>query len=268
MQCNSLYLYTNKLDIFTEVANTWSAERYRRVYNRNLKIYRSVDNKVDLQVRNNDQKATNITGYHYVVSVTSATGVLVLTKDCDPHNLTTGKLSFVLTQAELFDMEPGYYTFSVIQETRQSINANEFTVTSSRPTYVDSQYGVNGTLHVLGDVKGTVKDSIVIDKFSYTNPATLGEMTPKYYVSSIIDAQPQLETPQSLHTFQFYFTNYTGTVQIQASNEEQGGTPQKWIDVALIDPAVDVYKNITGKWSWFRIKHFPLSGTLDKVLYR
>lgn len=250
------------------MSDTWSAERYRRVYNRNLKIYRGVDNKIDLQVRNNDQKPTNITGYHYVVHVTTTSGNAVCTLECIVNNATAGKISFILSTQLLYNIESGFYYFSVVQETRDAINESEYIVTSSRPTYVDSQYGVIGTMEVLGDVHGTAKDSLVIDNFSYVNPATVGEQTPKYYISSNINAQPQISAPQSLHTFQFYFSDYVGTVQIQGSIEEQGGTPSKWVDLALVDPNIDTFVNITGKWSWFRIKHYPISGKLDKVLYR
>jgi hypothetical protein len=65
MQLNSVYLYPNKVDVFTNLG-AWKTERYRRVYNRNLKIYRSVDNRIDFQVRNSDEKATSIENYYIV----------------------------------------------------------------------------------------------------------------------------------------------------------------------------------------------------------
>ena len=132
---------------------------------------------------------------------------------------------------------------------------------------VAATYALDKHRALAGDALAEVKPALVVDKFNYNNPITTGSLDPKFFVSSIIDAQPSESTPQSLHTFQFYFTNYTGTVTIQGSIEQQGGTPCKWVDITDIDPTLDVYKNIVGKWSWFRIKHIPLTGTLDKVLY-
>ena len=66
MQFNPVYLYSNKLDVFTSPSDSWSIERYRRVYNRNLKIFRGVDNRIDIQVRNSDQKASNIIGQYII----------------------------------------------------------------------------------------------------------------------------------------------------------------------------------------------------------
>lgn len=268
MQSNSLYLLANKIDVFTDSSSTWSTERYRRVYNRNLKIYQSVDNKIDLQVRNADQKATDISQSVLVFNLISRTGKVVLQRDCDVINSTKGRVSVTITRNDLLDLENGYYNYSVFQEFRDTIDSTEYTVTTKKPMYMDAQYGVLGTIEISGDALGTVQPALVVDKFNYNNPITVGSLDPKFYISSIINAQPQLETPQSLHTFQFYSTDYIGTVTIQGSIEEQGGTPKNWVDITDVDLTTETYKNITGKWSWFRIKHIPTTGTLDKVLYK
>lgn len=130
------------------------------------------------------------------------------------------------------------------------------------------------TLEVSGDVLGTAEDSLVVNKFSYINPATVGEATLKHYISSIINAQPQLSTTQSLHTFQVYLTNYSGTVTIEGSIDEQGASPKNWQTIqtlTLLNSTSNAYRNIVGKYTWFRIKHIPTLGTLgtvDKILYR
>ena len=261
MQFNPVYLYSNKLDVFTNPLASWQTERYRRVYNRNLKIYRSVDNRIDLQVRNSDQKASNITGSTLVFNlVTRETQDLILQKDCTEQDLLSGKVFVTLTELDLLDLDPGFYNYSIIKEVRETIDSTDYKVTSRIPMYMDSQYGTVGTIEVSGDVSGAIDKSIVVDKFSYTNPFTQGDGTPKFYISSIIDARPTINTANSLHTFQFYHTNYVGSVTIQGSIDEQGATPRdnKWSDVATVDLTTEQYKNVTGKYTWFRIKHVPL----------
>jgi hypothetical protein len=231
------------------------------VYNRNLKIYRSVDNRIDLQVRNSDQKASNITGSTLVFNlVTRETQDLILQKDCTEQDLLSGKVFVTLTELDLLDLDPGFYNYSIIKEVRETIDSTDYKVTSRIPMYMDSQYGTIGTIEVSGDVSGAIDKSIVVDKFNYTNPFTQGDETPKFYISSIIDARPTINTANSLHTFQFYHTNYVGSVTIQGSIDEQGATPRdnKWSDVATVDLTTEQYKNVTGKYNWFRIKHVPL----------
>jgi len=275
MQFNPVYLYVNKLDVFTTPTDTWSTERYRRVYNRNLKIFRGVDNRIDIQVRNNDQKASNIVGSTLVFNLVSqSTKHLVFQKDFTAMELATGKVTVIVTAEELLDLDLGFYNYSVIKEVRSTVDSTDHTVTSKMPLYMDTQYSTVGTLEITGDVYGDVSDSVNVSTFNYTNPFTQGAVEPfPFYTSEIIDAAPNTSPAYPIHTFQFYTTNYTGTVEIQASLDAQGATPRetKWATVATVDLLTERYKNVTGKYNWFRIKHIPAlnnTGTVDKILYR
>ena len=260
MQFNPVYLYANKLDVFTTPSDAWSTERYRRVYNRNLKIYRGVDNRIDIQVRNSDQKASNITGSTLVFNLISKeTKDLVLQKDFVDMDLITGKVTVTLTDADLLNIDNGYYQYSIIKEVRETVDSTDYRVISKIPLYVDSQYDTIGSLEVSGDVYGDVAESVVVNSFNYVNPFTQGERTPPWYESSIIDARPKLKTGDPLHTFQFYSNNYEGSVTIQGNLDDQGATPRsdKWVDIATVDLSVEKYKNVIGKYSWLRVKHIP-----------
>ena len=275
MQFNPVYLYVNKLDVFTTPTDTWSTERYRRVYNRNLKIFRGVDNRIDIQVRNNDQKASNIVGSTLVFNLVSQdTKDLVLQKDFTAMDLATGKVTVIVTSEELLDLDIGFYNYSIVKEVRSTVDSTDYTVTSKMPLYMDSQYDTVGTLEITGDVYGDVANSVIVDTFNYTNPFTQGAGEPlPFYISALIDTAPNTSPAYPIHTFQFYTTNYTGTVQIQASLDAQGATPRdtKFSTVATVDLANEKYKNVTGKYNWFRVKHIPATnntGTVDKILYR
>ena len=275
MQFNPVYLYPNKVDVFTTPSDIWSTERYRRVYNRNLKIFRGVDNRIDIQVRNSDQKTSNIVGSTLVFNLVSQdTKDLVLQKDFTAMDLATGKVTVNITATELLDLDIGFYNYSIIKEVRSTVDSTDYTVTSKMPLYMDSQYGATGTIEITGDVYGGVADSVVVKTFNYTNPFTQGAVEPlPFYTSEIIDARPGTSPAYPIHTFQFYTTNYTGTVQIQANLDDQGATPRetKWVTVGTVDLLTEQYKNITGKYNGFRIKHIPATnttGTVDKILYR
>lgn len=259
MQFNPVYLYSNKLDVYTNIPGSWSTERYRKVYNRNLKIYRGVDNRIDIQVRNADQKSSNIVGSTLVFNLVSKDSKnLVLQKDFVEMDLSSGKVTIVLTEKELLDLDNGFYSYSVVKEVRATVDSTDYRVTSRMPLYVDSQYDTVGTLEILGDVYGDVDDSLVVDTFNYTNPFTQGDGTPSWYVSAIIDANSKT-AGNTLHTFQFYSTNYTGSAVIQGNLDNQGGTPResKWVDIDSVDLTTTSYKNVYGKWNWLRVKHIP-----------
>ena len=270
MQLISVYLYPNKIDVFTNTLAAWQPERYRRVYNRNLKIHRGVDNRIDLQVRNSDQKTQDITGSYLVFNlVNRESKELILQKDCVIQSVSGGKAYVILYNSELRDIEPGFYQYSVNTETR-TLNGNTHVTTARSSLYIDSQYGAFSPLEITGDVFGEPVDSLVIKEFKNYQP--YDPNTELYYISSIIDAQPQYGTPQSLHTFQFNMTNYSGDIIIQGS-QSAGGNPERWVDLHTVLASQDpiLYQNITGKFNWFRIKHVPTllnTGTVDSVLYR
>lgn len=276
MQLNSVYLYPNKIDVFTNALASWTTERYRRVYNRNLKIYRSVDNRIDLQVRNSDQKSANINNSTLVFNIITREGNdLVMSKDCTIVSSSSGKVYVTLTPAELYSLDLGFYNYTITQEVRTALDGtayiigNEYKVTSRTTMYQDSQYGAIATLEVSGDVLGHGEQSIIVDKFEYINPATTGNTDARYYTSSYIDAIGNTQVAQSLHTFQIYSTNYTGTVKIQGSLSE-GGTPNVWTDISTLTLTAtnQTYANVVGKYNFFRIRHYPTAGTVDKILFR
>lgn len=270
MQSISLYLYRNKIDAYTNVDRT---ERFRRVYNRNTKVYRGVDNRLDLQVKNSDQKPYNIGNNVVIFSLTDRQGRSALRKDCVRIDSTIGRLNVTVTRDELLNLEDAYYDYSLILEQRNQIDQENYTVVSSSPLYIDSNYGAIGSIEVLGDVNGRVENSQIVNQFSYTNPSALGEPQSKFYISSLIDARENITVPQTLHTFQIYpKENYSGLVKIQASLDENND-PKNWIDVkddsdidaniVLNNQSVPIYKNITGKFRWFRIYHAPDASILN-----
>jgi hypothetical protein len=121
-------------------------------------------------------------------------------------------------------------------------------------------------------IDGTNTESIPAFEIKEFNRNITDRLETDFYTSGIIYARPEFEDPQKLHTFQFYFTNFTGNVVVQGSLSE-GGNPENWADISSLDytAATSAYTNVIGKYNWFRIKYTPespTSGNLDKVLYR
>jgi hypothetical protein len=255
MQLGSVYLYPNRLDAYTNI-HDWKLERYRQVYQRNIKLYRGSDNKIEFRVKSSDQKFKNIGDSVFVLSIISPeTKELILQKDCVTQDSETGKLYVIIAENEIIGIESGYYDFTLVYENRTYINTDQYTVSSRFPAYIDSQYGSIGRLEILEGLQGEPTPSFEVKEFKFY---ALLQPENDFYISGIIDANSQLVTPQSLHTFDMYFTEYSGRVIIQGSLD-QGGNPQTWKDIKILD-LVDAdreYANVVGKYNFFRIKHIP-----------
>lgn len=251
MQLNPVYLYSNKVDVFTTVLDPWTTERYRKVYQRNFKAYRGVDNRIDLQVRNSDQKTMNVSEYTLVFNlIERETQKLIISRNCTASSLINGKAYVVLTETDLNNIQDGFYNYTV-HTVKDGVKA---------PLYIDSQYGAFATIEVSGDMFGTTQPSQVIDTFSIIPTTRPGEI---YSTSEIQYASPEVDSTATVHTFAIYQTDYLGTVEVEASME-LGATPNVWTTVATIDYTTKNnntrYQNVEGVWNYFRIKYVPSVG--------
>jgi hypothetical protein len=61
MQLTPRYLVNNKTVIVLD--ETGFTVEYRPVYQRNLQVYKGIDNKLQFQVKNADQRPVNISSY-------------------------------------------------------------------------------------------------------------------------------------------------------------------------------------------------------------
>lgn len=270
MQLNSVYLYPNKITVYT--SSSWTNERFRRVYNRNLKIYRSTDNVIEFQVKNGDQRPTRISNLTLVFNLFSSEAKrLILKKDCEILSNDQGRVQIVLSEQEMNDIAQGFYTYSLVQEKRDT-DSTGYIVTEKRPLYIDEQYGAFATLEVVGDIEGSFKPTRDIREFSYVNPIGLGDIEERTFTSSVINAYPETTNPQTLHTFQMYFADFEGSVIIQGSIDRHG-TPTNWVDIpnSQITPGNNnfspegqslMYKNVQGRYNWFRLQQTGHKGIL------
>jgi hypothetical protein len=262
MQSISVYLYSNSLEVFTNAQAAWKTERYRRVYNRNIKIFRGVDNRIDLQIKNSDERRAEISTASVVVfNLIEREGQkIVLQKDCETVSASTGRFYVEVTEAELLDIEPGFYQYSTILETRTDRGDQTYVVSGKNPLYIDSQYDAMATIEIIGSLLGEVQPSTEVKEFAFR--PSFDNSFQDFYISSIISARPRSTNPQTLHTFQFNCTEYSGTVSIEASISESSD-PDDWVDVntQIIDNENIFYTNVIGKYNWFRVKHTPDSST-------
>jgi uncharacterized lipoprotein YehR (DUF1307 family) len=129
------------MDVYTNLGS-WTKERFRKVYQRTMKIYKGVDNRLDFQVRNNDNKAKNITELDSVTFniIAVDTKGIQLQKAVTIETATEGKMYVLLSEADIQDLERGYYQFSMFYTDG---DGNRF------PLYGDSQYDALGQLHVI-----------------------------------------------------------------------------------------------------------------------
>jgi hypothetical protein len=153
------YIYPNTAEIQVFDPTIFTT-RNRQVYSRPIKVYQGVDNPVQVIIRNQDQKAVNLTGSSVTASIQ------------DPVNQVTIKSFPVLFGANVGgNIQLGQGTFTFDANTINSLEQRFYklafstTVTNTdvtRPVYIDDNYGVPLDLEVLPayyETSATLPDS-------------------------------------------------------------------------------------------------------------
>ena len=238
--------------------DTSTANRSRTVYARPLKIYRGINNTVQLRLLDNDQKAVNITGKTFVLNIVDPTTHLVIkNKSGVISNATQGKVDFTFTSTDLSDTYAGKVKYSIHEEDG---SGNRTAI-----IYSDDDYGADGFAQIF--------DSPYVG-FSASQTATFSTMTASTTDdnSNYVLAHEHLDD-NSLHTAQYFLSGYTGTitVQITLSADPSSLLDSDWVDLSSTSYTSDSTSpsvNFVGNYTAVRFKSVKSAGTITKVLYR
>ena len=135
------YIYPNTL-IVQLIDPSIFTDRNRLMYSREIKVYQGIDNPIQIQVMNQDQKPVNLTGYSMQLDIQDPTNqVTVKSYAVNFSNISQGQGTVVLDATTLNSLENRFYKL-----TTRTI---QLTTNSQAPAYVDDNYGVNLDLKVL-----------------------------------------------------------------------------------------------------------------------
>ena len=135
------YLYPNTAEVQVFDPTIFTT-RNRVVYSRPIKVYQGIDNPVQVMVRNQDQKAVDLTGYVMQAQIQDPTnGVTVETYAVTFADIVKGLANFTLDKATINALENRFYKL-----TFKTIKTSDNT---EQPVYIDDNYGVPLDLEVL-----------------------------------------------------------------------------------------------------------------------
>jgi hypothetical protein len=277
MQNLSVYLYQNNLVLTLDLNPTVRGVN-PIMYQRDLKIQKGIKNQIRIQFQNSDQKKITVSNSEtYVFTMYDAVNRRqILDKELEildqGTTATRGLALLTLNESDTIDLTRTDYQFSI----RKLESNGTFT-----PTYSNTYYGVNGTLHLLQDIYPVLQDSVKIESF---NKFYVDDQFRYEHYSGSIYANPEFNSNLALHTAVFYMTNYRGSVKIQATMDNSPTINSNWTTVATSTynqfNGID-YVNFNGVYSFVRFIHVPQQGptdpnndnpdyygNFDKILYR
>ena len=229
-----------------------SNRRYQTVYSKNLKIHKGVDNKLQFQFLNQEQKPVNITGKTLTCRLMSYDGSeVLLQKALTPLLPLTGIATLTVTMNESLEMDSAlcYYSLSIPD------NTFEF------PVFVDDNSGGRGVIEILDSTLPKYVKSTSIGLMPHEEPTV--EVPVTYYSENLVSKDTDS------YTIQIGYTGFIGTSKIQGSVT---GSIGEWYDITepveYANYSNTDYYNITGCHVFLRVKFDSSGGTIGKILFR
>jgi hypothetical protein len=249
------YLYNNVQYLYTDLAPLTMG--LRKMYARNMKLYKGIDNTFQLKLMNGDQKLINAVGKTLswvLLDRNTAEVKFMLSKIVEGSN--NSLVEFTLKEGDLETTNSGMYMYSAYL----TDNSGKKTI-----LYGDSQYGASVPVEVINNSFPQVYPSTILEEFT---PITNG----KY--SSAVNARPELNSNNALHTAAIYATNFNGTVDVETTLENGVTDIVNWSTISSIDITESdsiKYINFNGVFTFVRfriVNDLSNTGTVDKILYR
>jgi hypothetical protein len=272
MQKIQSYLYPNRIQLLInldEFSKNNQVE-WRIVYQRTIKIYKGIDNVLEIDVKNNDQKRVSLTGKTvYMIIFDQANNEVVrytaLNLEDDSSHAGRGLARITVLGSDLENLIPQYLTFVVYTED-EILNNIEI-------LYGDSKYGARGTIELLNGINAKPSLYKKYDNFRPETNYQTNQTHVTYYYSDPIavkfyQAVPTVEVALAVHV-----TNFIGTIEIQATNKDtigheafnQPSIQSQTFTHSRSTPVMFTDINVR-EYTYLRIKYTKIAGTVDYAM--
>jgi len=256
MQLTPRYLVSNRSIVVLD--NDFVAREFRPVYSRNLEIYKNINNRLQFQLLNQDQKPVDLTLYTPIIVIYDSEKNQVIEKtgtvQDDGSSATNGIFVIEIDANLLQDLDEQFLSYTVFV---RDPDGEDFL------TYANAHFEAAGVLKLSADAIPGPKPSKQVTSFY---------LIEDLYYSDAVPADPGLNGNTALHTVAFYTDDYQGSVEIQATLESQPDNGTTWTTIDTVDNFTDIEPtavNFNGVFTYLRFiaDTDPTSG-IEKILIR
>jgi hypothetical protein len=219
MQKILTYLYPNRIELLANL--TGFTVEYTNVYQKNVKIYNGIDNTLEFDVKNSDQKRIDLSTLTSLeLNLMDATGNALPNS---PYTINTtaykGIGKATIPQEDLVDLSEQYLKFSVT-----ATKDGEDVI-----LYTDSKFGAVGTIELIGSALPTFRDAKTFDTFT----AEIDLKGQPTYHSSAIPTKFYEAIATTTLDFEIHVAGFIGSIWIDATENstinseawKKGGKP-------------------------------------------
>lgn len=266
----TLYSYQQQLywawDGTNSVNQTWPMTQYRQ------KIYKGVDNTLQMLVKSVDRRPINLGNVSLSAQMISVeTKQTSLVKSCNVTNVTQGRATVTFSASDVEYLPLGFYNINVIR-TDEDTNRVNF-------LYSDQYQDIDVAVELL---PGTTRELIPAISITNFTPTPVNWYNDILWSSGSLPADSQTGEASGTNTWSVYTTNWLGKLWIQGSLTLNVPVEEDWFTIAIGDttdykqwtgtdqPALWT-SNLTQNLYWIRFLYIndpSNTGSFDKILYK
>lgn len=275
MQLTPRYLVSNRTFLIAD--ETGTVTEFDPVYKRQLKVFRGIDNVLEFQLLNSDQKPIDLNQYTLANSYDDPTIFFIAFDEnkrqilqrhgeiisSDDSAVSRGLFKVTITANDLLNIKSQYLSYTIILQDSHG---------RQRLTYSDTAFEMDSAIHVSSDAfPGPAKTYSVTNFLAYDSD----EQTEEWY-SEWITAEPALNGNAALHTIAIYSDGYAGDIVVQGTLEnivDDNAEAVSWVDIDTV--SFDGYSelepvpvNFNGVFSFLRFKATANPVDITKILVR
>jgi hypothetical protein len=265
MQKISSYLYPNRVELIADLVG-FTVE-FTSVYQRNVKIYNGIDNTIEFDIKNADQKRIDLTTVSVIsLNVMDASGNELPNSQyvINPIPAKKGIGYTTIPQADLDELTPQFLKYSVtaVKDGRDVM------------MYADTKFGAVGTIELIGNAMPTFRD----DRIYKTFTGEIDFMGNVVYHTSSIPATFYESVPTTQLSFEIAISGFVGKIWLEGTtastisvNSYLHAQQLASQSILLARSTPVIFNNIdVAYFKYFRILYqgnHPINptGTVDKV---
>lgn len=151
MQKIQFYLVPNKITVTTDRVG-FNTE-YRQVYQRQLKLYKGIDNALQIDVRNSEQRKQDVVGNDIIIKFFDAEQKNLFTVSGSAISAQPGQMSATISKETIADIDP-----QMLRMAAYLTDGNE-----QRIIYIDGQFELFGNVQLLDGYNDKLGFGEIID---------------------------------------------------------------------------------------------------------
>lgn len=240
MQKISFYLVPNRIKVTTDVAG-FNTE-LRQVYQRKIKIYKGIDNTIEFEVRNSDNRRDNVAGYEIVVKFFDAERKNVFTVSGQSIVGKPGLMSAVVTQDLIEQLDPQLLTLAAFLRSDSE----------ERLLYSDADFNLSLTVELLN---GFNEPQEFVEELVVFN----WEFDRKRFVSEVGNFGTKINDDYSTapnRAMEVSFDgDYEDIIEVYATKDKSTDPMGRWVRLEDWDTRVDLTKIYEGDYRYVKFMH-------------